>query len=159
VTDQSSLASPQLRSFRAWVYDPGDWMRPRGFSTHTLVVRRHALDAVPTRAGSIFRARRVNYVCPAVVIEYLRPFGGPGILVEIGGELGRVAVRGGGKGQLRAALIEAGFSVVETNHVGWEAPRRISIEELGDVLNDVPSCVVRRPRSRSSGDEGCTSDG
>ena len=67
----------------------------------------------------------IRYEWSAVVIEYMRLLGGPAVLVDVNGKLGRVAITGRRRkaGLLKAALEAADFAVVEVERHGWEEPR------------------------------------
>ena len=104
------------------------------------------LHVEPTQLGRWLRASsELDYDWSAVVVERHRPVPDVGVLVDIDGALGRVAVRGGGRGRLRGALEAAGFEVVEVIHWGWEAPRAATLEEVGAAAARLPACVVRAP--------------
>jgi hypothetical protein len=108
-------------------------------------VTRSRLDVIPNRPGQVFGVPFVRYEWPAVVIEKRRFLpGGDGVLVEINGELGKVAVLERSRGQLRRALEAAAFEVIETTHFGWEAPHPVDPAELGTASARVPPCVLKR---------------
>lgn len=123
-------------------------LRARGFATAVLEVYPGFVLALPYRIGAWEGCQPIRYDWPVAVIEYivwsrrLRMPNSAGLLVDIEGHLGRVAVRGGTRGRLRDALRGAGFDVVETTHRGWEMPKPITREELGERRDMVPRGVL-----------------
>ncbi len=138
------LQEPQPPSFSAWVWMPAIVMRWLGFTTARLYVYLRELRVLPTSLGRRLGAapELIRYDWPAVVIEYHRPMGDAGILVDIDGELGRVQVLPWGASRLRSALEAAEFEVIEVPHWGWEAPRPLKLSEIADPVGRLPSCVV-----------------
>jgi hypothetical protein len=130
----------------AWVWDPDALGRSRGFATARLFVYLRELRVFPTRLGRLLGAAPdlIGYTWPAVVIERHQPVPEVGILVDINGKLGRVAVRGGSQGRLRHALEAAEFEVIEVTHTGWEAPKPVALNDLAGADDRVPPCVVAR---------------
>jgi hypothetical protein len=85
----------------------------------------------------------VEYSWPAVVIERKLPTLASGVLVDIGGRLGLVAVSSSWSGRRFAEVLkEAGFAVIEVKRWGWEAPRPVSAAALGGYVDQVPPRVV-----------------
>jgi hypothetical protein len=82
-----------------------------------------------------------EYDWQAVVIERLRPAGQVGVLVEVGGDLGMVAVGYRSQRRLVEALRAAGFAVVERTRWGWEAPRPVAQADLYGYVDQLPACV------------------
>jgi len=112
--------------------------------TARLLVRRRNLEVVPGRVGRFFQTTpHLTYGWPVVVIEH-QPLRSGGVLVDVRGRLGRVAVRRGSRGRLRRELEAAGFGVVEVTHRSWEAGKPASVAELGAAVELVPPCVVAR---------------
>jgi hypothetical protein len=137
---------PLVARFSAWVWDPNEWTRERGFPTAYLDVYMGELRAYPNALARFLRRKwNITYKWPTVVVEYVRPIGGPGVLVDVNGKLGRVAIVGRRRkaGVLGDALRAAGFLVVEVERRGWEQPQPVERAVLGDRSGDVPSCVVR----------------
>jgi hypothetical protein len=143
--------------FSVWVWDtttvsawfPGRHMRQlRGLPNANLTIGAGRFTLEP---GSIYRrlgqhmsrwTEQVDYAWPAVVIETLRPTGGPGVLFEMFGELSRFTARRGERSTVRAALAEAGFSFVDVTRWGWEAPHPVPRATLGGYVDHVPAVVV-----------------
>ncbi len=130
-------------AFPAWVWDPAATFRGQGFSTARLLVFQQRI-VMPNRIGARLKVAPIEYTWPVVVVERHRPLPDFGVLVDIGGRLGRVQVRHGSRGRLAAALRSAGFVVLEVDHWGWEGARPVSVAELGTLIDQVPPCVVRR---------------
>jgi hypothetical protein len=84
----------------------------------------------------------IEYTWPAVVVERKLPIRDAGILIPVGYGLGRVAVGPLGSRRLAAALRSAGFTVIEVNRWGWEAPHTVSEYDLDGYADQVPACVV-----------------
>jgi hypothetical protein len=135
-----------IEQFSAWVYEPGPLMgRPRGYWTADMWIRPHALLVRARRIrvfGRLLHFDEIGYGWPTVVVEHFKPFRIPVVLIEIDGELGGVHVRN--RARLRSGLERAGFKVIERLVWGYEAPRPVPRDALGDHVNDVPGCVVAR---------------
>jgi hypothetical protein len=143
--DQSS--GDWVESFKAWVWEPPyERWRLRGLSNATLSIRagRFTIEARPfyRRVGGW---EKIEYDWPSVVVETLRPLGGPGLLFEMSRHLARCSVQFKGA-RLRAALDRAGFVVVEFTHWGWEAPRRVPPSVVGEQAAHLPRAVVATSR-------------
>jgi hypothetical protein len=139
--DQSS--GDWVESFKAWVWEPPyERWRVRGLSNATLSIRpgRFTIEArlFYRRVGGW---EKIEYDWPSVVVETLRPLGGPGLLFEMSRHLARCSVQFQGA-RLRAALDRAGFVVVEFRHWGWEAPRRVPPSVVGEQAAHLPRAVV-----------------
>ena len=132
-----------VESFPAWVWEPPYFrVRLRGLYTADLHVRRGGFTVEPRRLlRYVRRWQHIDYDWPAVVVETLLPLGGPGLLFEMSGRLARCQVRREGA-RLREALSRAGLAVVEFRHWGWEAPRRVPPDVLGEQAANVPAVVV-----------------
>ncbi len=132
--------------FSAWVWNPRDIARWRGFPTARLLVYRRELQIIVSPLGRLLRAAPdlIRYDWSAVVVQRLRPTGRRSVLVEIDAKLGSVAVSRAGRGRLRRALELGGFEVIEVERIGWEAPRAVKGTVLGAAVDRVPPCVVAR---------------
>jgi hypothetical protein len=129
-----------VETFKAWVWEPPfERMRVRGLSNASLFIRpgRFTVEArqVYRRIGGWEEA---EYDWSVVVVETLRPLGSAGLLFEMSRKLARRSVQFQGA-RLRRALTRAGFVVVEYRHWGWEAPRRVPTDVLGEHARDVPA--------------------
>ncbi len=132
-----------VETFKAWVWEPPfERMRVRGLSNATLFV---CPGRFTMQARRFYRRiggwEQVEYDWPAVVIETLRPIGGPGLLFEMSTKLARCAVPRQGA-RLRNALNRAGFVVVEFRHRGWEARRRVPADVVGGEAANVPRAIL-----------------
>jgi hypothetical protein len=134
--------SDQAPEFAAWVWDPWAILRGRGFPTARLTVHPRRLVVTPTKIGArLLLAPPIEYTWPVVVVERHRPFPDAGVLVDVRGRLGRVAVLGRG-GSLVSALRSAGFVVIEVRNWGWAKGRAASPAELGVYGDQVPPSVA-----------------
>ena len=132
------------KEFSGWVWKP-DSVRIRGMSTAQLEVYPGGFTIRPRvllQRWSDWPV--VDYRWPAVVIETLIPLGGPGLLFEMSGRLVKCVVRWNGD-RLRQALARAGLTVIEVRRWGWEAPRVVPADALGEHASDVPRAVRRAP--------------
>ena len=140
----NSAEDKWVEEFKAWVWEPPYWrVRVRGLPNARLYIRR---------GGFALQARRfyprllgwheITCEWPAVVLETLLPFRSPGLLFEMSGKLARCSLRYEA-GRLRPALSQAGLSVIEVKHWGWEAPRPVARAVLGEHLAEVPPAVIR----------------
>src|SRR5262249_24172213 len=146
VTLSPSAAAP-LRTFAAWVWVPWRLMRVRGVPTAYLDVYPGRLHVRPEPLfRRLSRVPEFDDTWPVVVVERLWLAGlvptphGRNVLVDLGGELGSVAVLARSR-TLVAALSQAGFRVVEVRHNGWEAPHPATPDELGEFSGLVPEAV------------------
>jgi hypothetical protein len=147
-----------VETFSAWVWEPPfERMRVRGLSNATLFIRPGRFTVEARRYyRRIGGWDQLAYDWPTVVVETLRPLGGPGLLFEMSGKLARCAVQFQGQ-RLRGALSRAGFVVIEWSHWGWEAPRRVPPDVIGEQAANVPAVVVSpytqwvRPSRHSEG--------
>jgi hypothetical protein len=97
-----------VEEFRAWVWRPPFWSwRVRGLNNATLRIgsARFLVHSRFARGGW----PDTKYCSPIVVIQTLRPLGGPSLLFEMDGKLASCSVRGSERARLRAALEHAGL--------------------------------------------------
>jgi hypothetical protein len=120
------------------------FFRPVGFFTADLGIYPGELVVYPRRVPPfrrIHRFKEVHYAWPTVVMETTKPFLSRGVLVEIHGRLGKVAVSR--PRRLKEALREAGFNVIEVSKWEWYGePSPVPREVLRPRVNDVPACLV-----------------
>jgi len=152
-------AGDWVESFNGLVRATSDLARVRGLSNATLYVSPGRLRM---KARAYWRRisgwDELDYGdWPAVVVETLVPFGGPGLLFERSGRLVRCSLHRYDGARLRAALDRAGFVVVEWRHRGWDALSRVPRDVIGEQAANVPPAVVApygrdvRPSRRSVG--------
>jgi len=117
-------------------------MRLRGLHNCALTVNSDGFTVVATLAErAIGGWDEYRFRGRVVVIDSIRPIGGPGLLFDTPSGLARCAVQFGGT-LLRRALSAAGLEIVEVSHIGWEAPRPIAPEVLGGHRAELPACFV-----------------
>jgi hypothetical protein len=67
------------------VWHPGHDNRSTGFPSAYLDVYRGELRAYPNAVARTFGRWTISYAWPTVVVEYLRPLGHTGVLVDVDG--------------------------------------------------------------------------
>jgi hypothetical protein len=142
----TTSAASALGEFLAWLWVPNRQVRARGFATVRLAVFPGHLVITPRFKQDLFNymlgiPESTEYDWQAVVIERLRPAGQVGVHVEVGGDLGMVAVGYRSQRRLVEALRAAGFAVVERTRWGWEAPRPVAQADLYGYVDQLPACV------------------
>lgn len=134
-------ADISVEAFKAWVWTPPYWSwRVRGVSNATLGVYPGGFTVSSRFARGGWPES--DYRWPAVVIQTLRPFGGPSVLFDINGALASCAVRRFDGARLRSALESADLMIIDVSRLGWEAPHRVTRAALGEHADEVPSSVV-----------------
>jgi hypothetical protein len=134
---------------------PFERVRVRGLCNASLFIRPGRFT---TEARGHYRRiggwDELDYDWPTVVVETLKPFGSPGLLFEMSRSLARCAVPRQGD-RLRDALRRAWFQLLEWRHWGWEAPRPVPPDVIGEQAANVPRAVIApyqryvRPSRRS----------
>jgi len=125
-----------IASFPATLSDPRFMSQPYGFSNVRLDVQAGVLTVFPSPAETLMHGwwDPLEYRWPAVVLERLRPLPHTCLLVDVHGSFGFCAVRQ--DGPLREALAAAGFDVIDV--AGWDMPRRVRRDDVGDRFDQVP---------------------
>jgi hypothetical protein len=139
-------AASALGEFLACLWVPNRRVRARGFATVRLAVFPGHLVVTPRFKQDSFNyilgiPESTEYHWQAVVIERLWPTGQVDVLVEVGGDLGKVAVGYRSQRRLVEAVRAAGFAVVERTRWGWEAPRPVAKADLYGYVDQLPTCV------------------